>query len=92
VDNQTKMDQVAIGAQVKAFVCNDRYASTIQRVVPFGKKKEDSRVTGNDAPHLRSIQLPPRESQDASVWANPQVGTSWGHSSSSTPSAYHRET
>ena len=34
VDDQTKMDQVAIGDQVKAFVSDDGYASTIQRVVP----------------------------------------------------------
>src|SRR5687767_1571515 len=31
VDDQTKMDQVAIGDQVKAFVSDDGYASTIQR-------------------------------------------------------------
>ncbi len=34
VDDQTKMDQVAIGDQVKAYVSDDGYASTIQRVVP----------------------------------------------------------
>jgi Cu/Ag efflux protein CusF len=34
VDDQTKMDQVAIGDQVKAFVSEDGYASTIQRVTP----------------------------------------------------------
>jgi len=34
VDDQTKMDQVAIGDQVKAFVSDDGYASTIQRVIP----------------------------------------------------------
>lgn len=34
VDDQTKMDQVAIGDQVKAFVSDDGYASTIQRVKP----------------------------------------------------------
>ena len=34
VDEQTKMDQVAIGDQVKAFVSDDGYASTIQRVIP----------------------------------------------------------
>lgn len=32
VDDQTKMDQVAVGDQVKAFVSDDGYASTIQRV------------------------------------------------------------
>jgi hypothetical protein len=32
VDDHTKMDQVAIGDQVKAFVSEDGYASTIQRV------------------------------------------------------------
>ena len=32
VDDQTKMDQVAIGDQVKAYVTEDGYASTIQRV------------------------------------------------------------
>jgi hypothetical protein len=31
VDDYTKMDQVAIGDQVKAFVSDDGYASTIQR-------------------------------------------------------------
>ena len=31
VDDHTKMDQVAIGDQVKAFVSDDGYASTIQR-------------------------------------------------------------
>ena len=31
VDDQTKMDQVAVGDQVKAFVSDDGYASTIQR-------------------------------------------------------------
>jgi Cu/Ag efflux protein CusF len=34
VDDQTKMDAVAIGDQVKAFVFDDGYASTIQRVRP----------------------------------------------------------
>ena len=34
VDDQTKMDQVAVGDQVKAFVSNDGYASTIQRAAP----------------------------------------------------------
>jgi hypothetical protein len=34
VDDQTKMDQVAIGDQVKASVSDDGYASTIQRVIP----------------------------------------------------------
>ena len=34
VDDQTKMDQVAIGDRVKAFVSDDGYASTIQRVIP----------------------------------------------------------
>jgi hypothetical protein len=33
VDNNTKMDQVAVGDQVKAYVTEDGYASTIQRVV-----------------------------------------------------------
>lgn len=33
VDDHTKMDQVAVGDQVKAFVSDDGYASTIQRVV-----------------------------------------------------------
>jgi hypothetical protein len=32
VDDRTKMDQVAIGDQVKAYVTEDGYASTIQRV------------------------------------------------------------
>lgn len=32
VDDHTKMDQVAVGDQVKAFVSEDGYASTIQRV------------------------------------------------------------
>ncbi|UVT16161.1 MAG: hypothetical protein H8K04_00915 [Nitrospira sp.] len=32
VDDQTKMDRVAIGDQVKAYVSEDGYASTIQRV------------------------------------------------------------
>jgi hypothetical protein len=32
VDDRTKMDQVAIGDQVKAYVSEDGYASTIQRV------------------------------------------------------------
>lgn len=32
VDDQTKMDQVAVGDQVKAYVSEDGYASTIQRV------------------------------------------------------------
>ena len=34
VDDQTKMDHVVIGDQVKAFVSDDGYASTIQRVAP----------------------------------------------------------
>jgi Cu/Ag efflux protein CusF len=34
VDDQTKMDQVAIGDQVKASVSDDGYTSTIQRVIP----------------------------------------------------------
>jgi hypothetical protein len=34
VDDQMKMNQVAIGDQVKAFVSDDGYASTIQRVIP----------------------------------------------------------
>ena len=34
VDDQTKMDPVAIGDQVKAFVSDDGYASTIQRIRP----------------------------------------------------------
>lgn len=34
VDDQTKMDPVAFGDQVKAFVSDDGYASTIQRVRP----------------------------------------------------------
>src|SRR5262245_1782729 len=34
VDDRTKMDQVAIGDQVKAFITDDGYASTIQRVSP----------------------------------------------------------
>lgn len=33
VDDHTKMDQVAVGDQVKAYVSDDGYASTIQRVV-----------------------------------------------------------
>jgi hypothetical protein len=33
VDDHTRMDQVAVGDQVKAFVSDDGYASTIQRVV-----------------------------------------------------------
>jgi hypothetical protein len=33
VDDQTKMDQVVVGDQVKAYVSEDGYASTIQRVV-----------------------------------------------------------
>lgn len=32
VDDQTKMDRVAVGDQVKAYVSEDGYASTIQRV------------------------------------------------------------
>jgi Cu/Ag efflux protein CusF len=32
VDDQTKMDRVAIGDHVKAYVSEDGYASTIQRV------------------------------------------------------------
>lgn len=34
VDDQTKMDKVSIGDQVKAYVSDDGYASTIQRVTP----------------------------------------------------------
>jgi hypothetical protein len=34
VDDHTKMDQVATGDLVKAFVTDDGYASTIQRVAP----------------------------------------------------------
>ena len=34
VDDQTKMDPVLIGDQVNAFVSDDGYASTIQRVRP----------------------------------------------------------
>lgn len=33
VDDNTKMDQVAVGDHVKAYVSEDGYASTIQRVV-----------------------------------------------------------
>lgn len=33
VDDRTKMDQITIGDQVKAYVSEDGYASTIQRVV-----------------------------------------------------------
>ena len=33
VDDHTKMDQVAVGDQVKAYVSEDGYASTIQRVL-----------------------------------------------------------
>ena len=33
VDDQTKMDQVSIGDRVKAYVSDDGYASTIQRVL-----------------------------------------------------------
>jgi Cu/Ag efflux protein CusF len=33
VDDNTKMDQVAIGDQVKAYVTEDGYASTVQRVI-----------------------------------------------------------
>ncbi|HWG97075.1 MAG TPA: hypothetical protein VN647_08340 [Nitrospira sp.] len=32
VDDHTKMDRVAVGDQVKAYVSEDGYASTIQRV------------------------------------------------------------
>lgn len=32
VDDHTKMDQIVIGDQVKAYVSEDGYASTIQRV------------------------------------------------------------
>ena len=32
VDDQTKMDQIVVGDQVKAYVSEDGYASTIQRV------------------------------------------------------------
>lgn len=32
VDDETKMDQVAVGDQVKAYVSDDGYASTIQRI------------------------------------------------------------
>jgi len=34
VDDQTKMDHVAVGDQVKAYVSDDGYASTIQRAKP----------------------------------------------------------
>jgi hypothetical protein len=33
VDDKTKMDQLVVGDQVKAYVTEDGYASTIQRVV-----------------------------------------------------------
>jgi hypothetical protein len=33
VDDKTKMDQVVVGDHVKAYVTEDGYASTIQRVV-----------------------------------------------------------
>jgi hypothetical protein len=33
VDDRTKMDQVAVGDHVKAYITEDGYASTIQRVV-----------------------------------------------------------
>ena len=33
VDDRTKMDLVAVGDHVKAYVTEDGYASTIQRVV-----------------------------------------------------------
>ena len=33
VDDNTKMDQIAVGDQVKAYVTEDGYASTIQRVI-----------------------------------------------------------
>ena len=33
VDDNTKMDQITVGDQVKAYVTEDGYASTIQRVV-----------------------------------------------------------
>ena len=33
VDDNTKMDQLVVGDQVKAYVTDDGYASTIQRVV-----------------------------------------------------------
>lgn len=33
VDDNTKMDQVAVGDHVKAYVTEDGYASTIQRVI-----------------------------------------------------------
>lgn len=32
VDDETKMDQIVVGDQVKAYVSEDGYASTIQRV------------------------------------------------------------
>ena len=32
VDDETKMDQIAVGDQVKAYVSEDGYASTIQRL------------------------------------------------------------
>lgn len=32
VDDRTKMDRVAVGDQVKAYVAEDGYASTIQRI------------------------------------------------------------
>ena len=32
LDDQTKMDQMSIGDRVKAYISDDGYASTIQRV------------------------------------------------------------
>ena len=32
VDDRTKMDRVAVGDQVKAYISEDGYATTIQRV------------------------------------------------------------
>jgi len=34
VDKQTKMDQVALGDEVRAYVSDDGYASTIQHIHP----------------------------------------------------------
>jgi hypothetical protein len=35
VDDHTKMDQVAVGDQVKAYINEDGYATTIQRVADY---------------------------------------------------------
>lgn len=37
MDDLTKMDQVAIGDQVKTFVSDDGYASPIQRVISLAR-------------------------------------------------------